>query len=346
MATRRAVASWNWSSSATRDTDTGWVPWAWDDVYTDWYIVTLDVSSITCDMITNTARTGWTAWWYFLMTSNKTINANIVAWNDICLRSWSTNYNLIATVNWNVTWWDAVWAYWIYLVTSNGWTCKFNITWNVMSWNAASAIYWHTNGSTRYMSFNIVWNITSQPWVVAITCHSSWYINQWTVTWNCTSVWGYCITNINSFTLIGNGYADSWNAIAVANSASSTASVSWTLENSWSTLALADFRYIIFNPSSSTCWRFYDTDWNYKRLYTADAFGDPSESDVRDWVDYWIYTWTLKVPDPSNVASGVPTDDTVWTADFALTDVMTALGVVNEWVKKASILVPHTTDLS
>ena len=74
--------------------------------------------------------------------------------------------------------------------------------------------------------------------------------------------------------------------------------------------------------------------------------GNP-ESDVRIelFIDE-IMSWNeLVVPSPSNVASGVPTDDTVWTADFELTEVMTALWVVNEWVKKASLLIPHNEDL-
>lgn len=67
-----------------------------------------------------------------------------------------------------------------------------------------------------------------------------------------------------------------------------------------------------------------------------------------DWIVYWWNSeleWTLVVPSPSNVASGVPTDDTVWTADFELTWVMTALWVINEWVQKASKFIPHTTNL-
>jgi hypothetical protein len=54
---------------------------------------------------------------------------------------------------------------------------------------------------------------------------------------------------------------------------------------------------------------------------------------------------TLIVPSKENVAIWVPVDDTVWTADFNLSEVMTALWVVNEWVQKASKFIPHTTNL-
>jgi len=105
---------------------------------------------------------------------------------------------------------------------------------------------------------------------------------------------------------------------------------------------------ILFEPTSSTAWKFQNVWWVNRWLYTSDAFDDPVESDVRDWVTYWAwgsYVWTLAVPSPSNVASGVPTDDTVWTADFAMTDVLTAIGVVNVGVQKASLLIPHSTDI-
>jgi hypothetical protein len=79
-----------------------------------------------------------------------------------------------------------------------------------------------------------------------------------------------------------------------------------------------------------TSWQFKDsTNTVTRTLYTAGVnLGNPLESDVRDGVDYGAsleLTGTLAVPDPSNVRKGVPTDDTVGTADLTAEDLLTAI---------------------
>jgi hypothetical protein len=79
-----------------------------------------------------------------------------------------------------------------------------------------------------------------------------------------------------------------------------------------------------------TSWQFKDsTNTVTRTLYTAGVnLGNPLESDVRDGVDYGAsleLTGTLAVPDPSNVRKGVPTDDTVGTADLTAEDFLTAI---------------------
>jgi hypothetical protein len=64
-------------------------------------------------------------------------------------------------------------------------------------------------------------------------------------------------------------------------------------------------------------------------LYTAGvSIGNPDEDDVREGVDYGPsleLTGTLAVPLPSNVRVGVPTDDTVGTADLTAEDFFDAI---------------------
>jgi len=342
MAIRRAVTTGNWSDSATWDTVTWWVPTAWDIVYADWYTVTLD-QDITVASINTTQRTGGTTWWKFEFTTNRTVNANVNAWTSTCLSSWATAYNLTATVNWNIVWWSVSWAYWLWLATANYWTSRAVVTGNVTA-GFAPAIYGDTIQSIRHLDCIVVGNVVSASWVNAITCHSAWDISLLTVTWDMTSISSFCAVNVTDFILVGNAYASSvW--VVLAKSSTSTATISWSLENSWWVMALADFRIVHFSPTLWTARKFQDTNNADKRLYTEWYFECPAEADVREWTVYWLNTWTLAVPDPSNVASGVPTDDTVWTADFDLVGIRDRLWVINDWIKKASLLIPHTEDL-
>jgi hypothetical protein len=79
-----------------------------------------------------------------------------------------------------------------------------------------------------------------------------------------------------------------------------------------------------------TSWQFKDsTNTVTRTLYTAGVnLGNPLEADVREGVDFGAsleLTGTLAVPDPENVRKGVPTDDTVGTADLTAEDFLTAI---------------------
>ena len=65
-----------------------------------------------------------------------------------------------------------------------------------------------------------------------------------------------------------------------------------------------------------------------KTLYEpGTALGNPATTDVRQGVSYasGALTGTLIVPSPSNVRQGVPTDNTVGTADLTAQDIFTAI---------------------
>jgi len=77
-------------------------------------------------------------------------------------------------------------------------------------------------------------------------------------------------------------------------------------------------------------WQFKNTlNTNTTILYSVDSsFGIPSEENVRENVIFGIgdlLTGTLAVPTPDNVRKGVPTDDTIGTADLTAEDFLDAI---------------------
>ena len=92
----------------------------------------------------------------------------------------------------------------------------------------------------------------------------------------------------------------------------------------------------IFLGNSSTIWKFRKPDLSEKILYTGDVLpGVPVDSDVRQGTVYGpsgSLTGTLQVPSPSNVRKGVPTDNTVGTAE------LTAQDLFNEIASSSDII--------
>jgi hypothetical protein len=84
-----------------------------------------------------------------------------------------------------------------------------------------------------------------------------------------------------------------------------------------------------------TSWQFKDsTNTITRTLYTAGVdLGNPAEDDVRDGVDYGPaleLTGTLAIPTPDNVRKGVPTDNTIGTAELTVDDFLNELGITTE----------------
>jgi hypothetical protein len=81
-----------------------------------------------------------------------------------------------------------------------------------------------------------------------------------------------------------------------------------------------------------TFWQYKDSTNTINRtLYASGvSIGNPDEDDVREGVDYGPsleLTGTLAVPTPDNVRKGVPTDDTVGTADLTAEDILDAISI-------------------
>jgi hypothetical protein len=82
VAIRWAVASGNWSSTATWNGGT--LPAVDDDVFADGWNVTIN-QNITAISLNTTQRSGGTNGGEFVCTTNRTINANIIAGGNRCL---------------------------------------------------------------------------------------------------------------------------------------------------------------------------------------------------------------------------------------------------------------------
>jgi len=77
------------------------------------------------------------------------------------------------------------------------------------------------------------------------------------------------------------------------------------------------------------------------------SIGNPLASDVRDGVGFngGFTIGTLKVPNPIDVSVGVATDDTVGTGLVKNADFYNNLVIINNGIKRESVLLPHTTNL-
>lgn len=98
MADRWAVATGNWSSTATWNGGT--LPTSSDDVFADGFTVTID-QNITVLSIRTTQRSGGTAGGGFSVSGTRTINANVTAGTTDCLTVSAVSSDI--TVNGNIT---------------------------------------------------------------------------------------------------------------------------------------------------------------------------------------------------------------------------------------------------
>lgn len=284
-----------------------------------------------------------------------------VYWNMDCISY--TNYwlnitrggstvNFFWTIN-RVADWR---SYWIYCYPTNEPEKKniINIVWYMTDW-PASWLYLKKLNTSNEFEFTFEWIIDTTTW--------NWWLEivQWYITWhinNSVFEWTWKALNVYS----SSSYFNPNSKITLDNVSIIQTGNEWALITSTATWGWVHLHFVdcyikqIWTPCFPI-WSGYATfeytepksrqlinDDDRKTYMYSSYVGNPTESDVRDWTVYW---WndelegTLVVPSPSNVARGVPTDDTVWTADFELTEVMTALRVVNEWVQKASKFIPH-----
>jgi hypothetical protein len=89
------------------------------------------------------------------------------------------------------------------------------------------------------------------------------------------------------------------------------------------------YAYRIFMGNAVTQWKFQKSTLIDRILYSADTLpGVPANHDVRNGVTYGPIgeiTGDLIVPDPGNVRVGVPTDNTIGTAELTAADFIAAL---------------------
>jgi hypothetical protein len=334
MALRYAVASGNWSATATWNGGT--LPTASDDVYSNTFTVTID-QNVTVLSLRNTAGapavvggTFQTLASGFTITasgagivsgvstigtvglngpnSSTTIVGNITAgattgFLAVNIAAAATNSNL--TVIGNVLASTSTTSYGIYNLAGSN---TINVTGNVTA-SGAAGIRNTVAGSTVNVTGNVLGGGSAIAAGILIIGTSP--VN---VTGNVTGVSGAGIstTTTSPITIIGTVTA------GAATGATNIGTITLTSPcvNSATANAVVCNSTRFFAASNIT-WTFKDEFGANKILYSAGvALGNPIAANVRSGTTYGAsgeLTGTLIVPSPSTVVDGVPTDATVGT---------------------------------
>jgi len=140
---------------------------------------------------------------------------------------------------------------------------------------------------------------------------------------------GVLSTSTGAITVNGLVTASSSNNAINCNQLSATISIYGDLTNTNGISAIYVPKFFIVGTPRQ--WTVQSTVGVDNILYTAGVnLGNPLEDDVRESVDYGPsleLTGTLAVPTPDNVRKGVPTDDTVGTADLTAEDILDAISI-------------------
>lgn len=177
-------------------------------------------------------------------------------------------------------------------------------------------------GGNGSLSSGIISNASSLYIVGSITATASLGVDTSTTTTVIGSIVGNSTAGLFVRTSVtvsvtGNVTASATsNGISTTSSATGVVNLAGNMQNTDGVQAIFISRLFISN-SSTTQWRCYTSGGADRTLYSADTFpNSPATGDVRNGTTYGAgssLTGTLKVPSPSNVLSGVQTDNTVGT---------------------------------
>lgn len=353
MALRRAVANGNWSNTATWDGGT--LPTSADDVHSNNFTVTVD-QDITVLSLSNRAASPAVAGGGFVVSAGgRTITAgNIYGNTSACVTVSATSGTV--TINANVTAGQSN-GYGI-LKSGNGSTLNIN-------GNLFGAEQNSSNGDgvriTGVGTVNVVGDIRGGTFSNSV---NRGLRSEVSTTINVTgNIFGSAILNQNegiwlnaggTLNVTGNLTANGANpAVGVNSLVAATVNVSGTVSasasasglNNVNASSLNNVNGILFNNlsimavyaqritlgGSATRWVFNTSGSTDKTLYSADTLpGVPSTANVRQGTVYGPsndLTGTLVVPSPSDVRKGVPTDNTVGTAELTAEDLLEAIEI-------------------
>lgn len=329
MANRYAVASGNWSNPAIWDGGT--LPTSADTVRPNGFTVTIDTNVTVINLINN-ASSPAVAGGTFNLNSGVTLTATLSGVSASTTNILNVNYNtgsstiigniesgnlsvvanvavggngtlnIIGNINGNNFSSGTLNRHGI-TVNSNA---TINITGNLNGSNLLANCHAIITGNlaTVNPTINVTGNITANPGGSGIVVQSG------TPTINLNgSVFG----NASFSAIVGGSIAQTGNLL---------------IQNPSSRLAIFS-NFMILNTNFNTEWQFQSqTIGQTRTLYTpGSALGNPAITDVRSGVTYasGALTGTLVVPSPANVRIGVPTDNTVGTADLTAQDFFTAI---------------------
>lgn len=306
MAVRYAVANGNWSDVSTWDGGTT-LPTVGDDVYANGFTITvnqdIEVNKISTEVCPTTSVSGGR---FNVNTSFKTIISNIIAGTTYCVY---TEGAISLTIIGNI------YASSVAAVTGSNSSCTINIIGDVYGGSGANSF-----GVKNWYSSNI--SVIGNVYGGAGIFSYGVYLQNGgtlTVTGNITAGLSYAI--YVSTHQIGQSLTITGNVFASLNS-SAVFCVN-TIFNGSLLSALGGHQPInvsdgnLFIDSTNVQMILQNTANDEIRLYTADAFDQPAESDVRDGVEYGsgVYEGTLIVPPVDSVVKNVPVDDTVGTLE-------------------------------
>jgi len=338
MATRWAVATGNWSNTATWNGGT--LPAAGDDVHTNTFTVTID-QNINVGSLRSTAGSGITAGGGFTVTAARnitltgaqgtfpgstttlilfshatgtsTLTSNIMAGsgaNFIAVAMTAAgNINFTGSVG-HITGLGAT-----TISLGAGANGTYNITGDVTGAASASAPGLLIASSATIV--NVTGNVIAGASGSGITSAGILTVNG-SIT--ASVLPGITITN-GSLSHSGGAITASATSAGVQSTSSTTATVTSTgpFISSTNRMAVASIgSFKIAQSTTTTYWTFPTGDASTRTLYTADNVGgNPAIANVRQGTVYGPaneLTGTLKVPNPVDVRQGVQTDNTVGTA--------------------------------
>lgn len=332
MADRWAVATGNWSNTATWNGGT--LPGASDDVYADGKTVTID-QDVTVLSLRTTQRSGGTAGGGFTVSSGgRTVTCTglgVVQGTSNAITFSAASPNTLTVV-----------GYCVGGATVNG-----------------GAVVVSSSG-TAYITGDCTGGSVSGASGVRLAGSGTVYI-----TGNCTGgnaqiSSGAHNASTGTIVVVGDaiGAGGGNRACGVYNASSGNVTITGTLTpSSVAPGAANDATGLVIHVGSATVDANGQTGWgtgrwlvrktgavsyavraedagstgDVRELVTLDDTGQASEADVRDGVTYagGARTGTLAVPPPSAVGVGVPTDDTVGTAALSASAIRDAVGLAS-----------------
>lgn len=335
MALRYAVASGNWSNTATWNGGT--LPTSSDDVYSNGFTVTVD-QDVTVLSLRNTAGAPAVVGGVFqTLVAGYTITATgagivcgTATIGTVSLNAPGAHTTIIATITGGVS--ASMWPINIPISSAGA---NLTVIGNVLS--GASSTSYAINNLSGSNTISITGNITA---VGAAALRNTVANTVVTVTGNVlggnnAAAFGISVVGTSNISITGNVTGVSGSGIsagvatspistvgtvtaAVATGITSTGTVTLTSPCINSATANAvTAQSTRFYAASTVTWSFRDEAGATKILYSAGvALGNPIEANVRNGTTYGAsgeLTGTLIVPSPSTVVDGVPTDATVGT---------------------------------
>lgn len=335
MALRYAVASGNWSNTATWNGGT--LPTSSDDVYSNAFTVTID-QNVTVLSLRNTAGAPAVvggvfqtlAAGYVITASGAGIVCGTATIGTVSLNAIGASTTIIGNITSGAS--PSMWAVNIPITSNNA---NLTVIGNVFS--GASSSSYGINNLAGSNTISITGNVTAvgAPALRNTVANTIVNITGTVLGGNVSTAFGVSVVGTSQVNVTGNVTGASGSGISTGIATSpitcigtvtagvvtgivsvGTVTLTSPCINSNTANAVNSLSTRLY-AGSNIVWTFKTESLTNKILYSAGVpLGNPSTSDVRNGTTYGAsleLTGTLIVPSPSNVVSGVPTDATVGT---------------------------------